>query len=63
MGPITTTGLTEMPWLREIIVIIVTELGVSGITAWAREVLLFRRRAKAARGKGLGGGLEVVAGV
>lgn len=43
MGPITATRLTEVAWLGEIIVVVVTKLSIGGITARAREVLLLRR--------------------
>ena len=64
MSPVTTTGLTKMSGLREIVVIIVTELGISRITTRARKGLLFRRRTNTTSGgKWLGGSPAVVAGV
>ena len=43
MSPVTAAGLAEVAGLREVIVVIVAELGVGGVTARAREVLLFRQ--------------------
>lgn len=44
MSPVTTASFAEMAWLREVVVVIVTELSVCRVTAWAPEVFRFRRR-------------------
>ncbi len=35
VGPVATAGLAEVAWLREVVVVVVAELGVGGVTAWA----------------------------
>lgn len=59
VGPVTAAGLAEVTWLRVVVVVVVTELGVGGVAAWAWEVLLFwwrRRSSSSSRRvlKGLG---------
>ena len=44
MGPVTAAGLAEVAGLREVVVVVVTELGVGGFTTWARKLLLFSCR-------------------
>lgn len=36
MSPVTTTGLAEMTRLRKIVVVIVAELSIIGVTTWTR---------------------------
>lgn len=43
MGPVTAAGFAEMTGLREVVVIVVTELGVEGIAAWTWERVGLRR--------------------
>lgn len=43
MRPVTTTSFAKMAWLREVVVVVVTELCVGRVTAWATEVFWFRR--------------------
>lgn len=38
MGPVATAGLAEMAGLGEVVVVVVAELGVGGLAAWAREL-------------------------
>ena len=35
LGPITTASLVEVTRLREVVVVVVTELGVGGVAPWA----------------------------
>lgn len=42
--PITAARFAEMTWLREIVVVVVTEFCVGGITTWARKMLRLRSR-------------------
>lgn len=42
--PITAARFAEMTWLREVVVVVVTEFGVGGIATWARKMLRLRRR-------------------
>ena len=44
VGPVTAAGLAEVAGLREVVVVVVTELGVGGFTTWARKLLLFSCR-------------------
>lgn len=40
LGPVPPTSLTEVPRLREAVVVVVAELGVGGVTPRALEVLV-----------------------
>ncbi|KAE8680647.1 hypothetical protein F3Y22_tig00111372pilonHSYRG00031 [Hibiscus syriacus] len=42
MSPVSVTRLTKMARLREVIVVVIAKLGVAGITARTRQLLLFR---------------------
>lgn len=42
--PITAAGLTEVTWLREVVVVVVAEFSVGGITAWTWKMLRLRCR-------------------
>ena len=41
MSPVPAAGLAEVARLREVIVVVVAELSVGGIAAWAGKVFLF----------------------
>lgn len=38
VGPVAAAGLAEMARLREVVVVVVAELGVGGLAAWALEL-------------------------
>ena len=40
LRPVAATGLAEVAWLRRAVVVVVAELGVGGVAAWAVECLL-----------------------
>lgn len=43
VSPVTPTGFAEVTRLREVVVVVVAELGVGGVTAWTGEVFWFGR--------------------
>ena len=54
VGPVAAAGLAEVAGLGVVVVVVVAELGVGGVAAWARQVLLLRRRGSSGGGLGLG---------
>ena len=40
VSPVATAGLAEVARLREVVVVVVAELGVGGVTAWTWKLLL-----------------------
>lgn len=43
VSPVAAAGLAEVTRLREVVVVVVAELGIGGLAPRAREVLLLRR--------------------
>lgn len=47
VSPVTAAGFAEMTGLREVVVVVVTKLGVEGIAAWTGKRVGLRRGRKA----------------
>lgn len=41
VSPVAAAGLAEVAGLGEVVVVVVAELGIGGVAAWARKLLLF----------------------
>ena len=52
VDPVATKGFAEVARLGEVVVVVVTELGVGGVAARTWEMLLFRRRSRSLRRSG-----------
>lgn len=44
LSPVTAAGLAEVAWLGEVVVVVVAELGVGRVAAWAWQWLRLGRR-------------------